>query len=52
MDLHFPEHLSAEVCDLISRMLVKNPEERISLEEIKAHPWITNNANVWKEEEV
>jgi serine/threonine protein kinase len=32
--------LSTAVRDLISRMLRADPEERISIEEIKVHPWI------------
>ena len=32
--------LSLEVRDLINRMLVVNPKERISISEILKHPWI------------
>ncbi|XP_076231244.1 uncharacterized protein LOC143177266 [Calliopsis andreniformis] len=42
--LKFPEKpiLSENLRDLISRMLIKDPNERIRLAEIKEHPWITN----------
>lgn len=32
--------LSNEACDLISKMLRVNPDERIGIEEIKIHPWM------------
>lgn len=39
----FPEEpwVSEEVRDLILRMLDKNPETRITVPEIKLHPWVT-----------
>ncbi|XP_066492018.1 calcium/calmodulin-dependent protein kinase kinase 1 [Tiliqua scincoides] len=39
----FPEEpcVSEEVRDLILRMLDKNPETRITVPEIKVHPWVT-----------
>ena len=33
--------VSPELEDLISRMLVKDPAERITLQEIKVHEWVT-----------
>ncbi|CAL7939010.1 unnamed protein product [Xylocopa violacea] len=41
--LKFPEKpvLSEDLRDLISRMLAKNPTERITLSEIKEHAWLT-----------
>lgn len=43
-NLRFPEvpHVSDDLRDLITRMLVKDPSERISLPEIKRHAWLTN----------
>eukprot|EP01130_Rhizamoeba_saxonica_P007734 TRINITY_DN3139_c0_g1_i1.p1 TRINITY_DN3139_c0_g1~~TRINITY_DN3139_c0_g1_i1.p1 ORF type:complete len:349 (-),score=72.52 TRINITY_DN3139_c0_g1_i1:31-1077(-) len=35
-----PEFLSASCSDLISRMLVVEPTDRITLEEIRNHPWV------------
>lgn len=47
--IHFPptsthKH-SPELKDLILRMLEKDPDRRISLDEIKAHSWVTANNN-------
>ncbi|XP_068021450.1 calcium/calmodulin-dependent protein kinase kinase 1 isoform X1 [Melanerpes formicivorus] len=41
--VEFPEEaqLSEELQDLILRMLDKNPESRITVPEIKVHPWLT-----------
>jgi len=41
VDLRFPAHLSTEAKDLISRLLRKEPSDRLCLEEVAAHPWIT-----------
>ncbi|XP_015592821.1 uncharacterized protein LOC107266646 isoform X2 [Cephus cinctus] len=43
--LKFPEKpkLNEDLHDLISRMLAKDPSERITLPEIKEHPWVTCN---------
>ncbi|XP_030750885.1 SNF-related serine/threonine-protein kinase isoform X2 [Sitophilus oryzae] len=39
-----PTHVSSQCRDLISRMLVRNPEKRATLKEISMHPWlITGN---------
>ncbi|ELU01796.1 hypothetical protein CAPTEDRAFT_120696 [Capitella teleta] len=39
----FPQSctFSSDLKDLICKMLSKNPKERISLAEIKSHPWVT-----------
>lgn len=37
---YVPEFLSPEVVDLISRILKPQPAERITIEEIKEHPWV------------
>jgi len=36
----FPVEISSEAKDIIKKMLVLNPSERISIPEILAHPWI------------
>lgn len=41
--LVFPSNISIELQDLLSRMLKKNPDERITVPEIKVHPWVTRN---------
>lgn len=35
--------LSKELCDFISKMLAKDPAERITLSEMKKHAWLTND---------
>ncbi|KAH1002547.1 hypothetical protein HUJ04_008627 [Dendroctonus ponderosae] len=37
-----PPHVSPECRDLISKMLVRNPEKRATLAEISSHPWLTD----------
>ncbi|KAJ3057122.1 serine/threonine-protein kinase KIN2 [Rhizophlyctis rosea] len=39
--VEYPPHLSPECKHLISRMLVTNPLQRATLEEVKMHTWIT-----------
>ncbi len=34
-------HLSSELKELLSLMLNKDPRERITIPEIKVHPWVT-----------
>jgi len=41
VDLRFPPYVSEGARDLICRLLRKNPDERISLEDCLRHPWIT-----------
>ncbi|NP_001082316.1 calcium/calmodulin-dependent protein kinase kinase 1 S homeolog [Xenopus laevis] len=42
--VEFPEEpsISNDLKDLILKMLDKKPEDRISVPEIKVHPWVTN----------
>jgi serine/threonine protein kinase len=35
--------ISAECRDLLARMLVRDPEERITMAQIHTHPWFTAN---------
>ena len=39
-DYKVPKYVSPEARDLIKRLLVLNPEERIALEDVEKHPWI------------
>ncbi|KAL4925881.1 aurora family serine/threonine-protein kinase [Aspergillus undulatus] len=39
-DMQVPSFVSPEARDLIKRLLVLDPEKRISLDEIQKHPWI------------
>lgn len=41
LDIPSPCHLSPELLELLRQMLVKDPGERIKLEEIKVDPWVT-----------
>ena len=40
VDIKFPEFLSKEVIDLITKLLKKDPNKRMSLDEVLNHPWI------------
>lgn len=35
-----PAHLSPQLRDLLQRMLCQDPQQRISLEQVAAHPWL------------
>ncbi|KAH7408057.1 hypothetical protein BKA64DRAFT_572445 [Cadophora sp. MPI-SDFR-AT-0126] len=35
------EEIDVELYDLLKRMLIKDPSERIRLREVKRHPWVT-----------
>ena len=37
---NYPDHFSAEMTDLLTKMLQELPEDRIAIDEIKQHPWI------------
>jgi len=47
VDLKFPAHhqVSEGAKDLIRKLLMKDPKERMPLNEIFSHPWIQQNAN-------
>jgi serine/threonine protein kinase len=38
-DVYYPMTLSDELTDLLQRMLCRNPDERITINQIKRHPW-------------
>eukprot|EP00002_Diphylleia_rotans_P026210 TRINITY_DN5214_c0_g1_i2.p1 TRINITY_DN5214_c0_g1~~TRINITY_DN5214_c0_g1_i2.p1 ORF type:complete len:426 (-),score=87.43 TRINITY_DN5214_c0_g1_i2:74-1351(-) len=42
---HIPEDTEPFVRDLITRMIVVDPDQRITIDEIKRHPWFTSNNN-------
>ncbi|PGH27540.1 CAMKK protein kinase [Polytolypa hystricis UAMH7299] len=51
-DLHY-EDVDDDLQDLLRRLLVKDPTKRITLKEIKQHPWVTrgiSNPTAWAEE--
>jgi len=43
-NLSFPDTVSDLARDFISRLLVREPEKRMSLEDALQHPWILQNA--------
>ena len=51
-DYVFPPNpkISEEARDLIQKLLVVDPEERLSSEQILRHPWlqVTGNTGVWE----
>ena len=40
VDLRVPSHVSPEAKDLITRLLVHNPEKRLQLDQVITHPWV------------
>jgi serine/threonine protein kinase len=42
--LKIPEHLSEEARDLLRKLLVKDPSDRLSADEIIRHPWVSRHA--------
>jgi aurora kinase, other len=44
IDLKFPDYLSPEVKDMISKILTFDPKKRLTLEQIENHPWIKKYA--------
>ncbi|KAJ2781606.1 hypothetical protein GGI15_003170 [Coemansia interrupta] len=44
-DLRFPGPFDKDLNDLLSRMLERNPDTRITLDEIREHPWVTQNGS-------
>ncbi|KAF8316971.1 kinase-like protein [Cantharellus anzutake] len=40
VDLKMPSRISPDACDLIQRLLRKEPEDRLALSEVAKHPWI------------
>jgi serine/threonine protein kinase len=53
--LIFPDYISDEACDLLSLMLVPDPEKRCSMDQIMNHPWLAPHKHLFvqveKEEE-
>ena len=40
VDIKYPDYITPEARDLISKLLVKAPEDRLPLAEVENHPWI------------
>lgn len=45
VDLNFPKHIKVDARDLISKFLVKDPSQRIPLEDVAKHPWVLRCLN-------
>ncbi|KAJ3188787.1 hypothetical protein HDU85_004501 [Gaertneriomyces sp. JEL0708] len=43
VDLHIPDHVSAEARDLITRLLQYHPERRLPLDNVLRHPWLVKH---------
>lgn len=50
-DYKFPVEISEESKDLIRKLLVLNPEDRLSIPEILAHPWVKEDDEEEEESE-
>ncbi|CEP15435.1 hypothetical protein [Parasitella parasitica] len=48
--LIFPDYISEEACDLLSLMLVPDPEKRCTMETIMAHPWLSQHQHLFTRE--
>ena len=44
----YPDYFSEECKDLIGKLIKRSPKERISIQEVKKHPWIINNVKRYK----
>ena len=45
--LIFPDYISEEACDLLSLMLVPDPEKRCTMETIMSHPWLSPHQHLF-----
>ena len=45
VNIKWPDHVTAPARDLISKLLKKNPEERMKLEDVDNHPWIQQHCS-------
>ena len=44
VDFEFPDFLSEDAKDLLSKLLLKDPSQRIPLEDVPQHPWVLKYA--------
>lgn len=47
IDIKFPRFLDKDAIDLIRKLLVKNPEDRLDLNKVLEHKWIIKNKPYW-----
>ena len=50
-DYKFPVEISKESKDLIQKLLVLNPADRLSIPEVLAHPWVKEDDDEEEEDE-
>jgi len=43
VQLTFPDYLSEDAKDFISKLLVREPKKRLALDKVLEHPWIVNH---------
>lgn len=43
VSIQYPDYLSPEIIDFITKLLQRNPADRMKLQEALEHPWIVNN---------
>ncbi|KAI8637178.1 hypothetical protein BD408DRAFT_396177 [Parasitella parasitica] len=48
--LIFPDYISEEACDLLSLMLVPDPEKRCTMETIMSHSWLSQHQHLFVRE--
>jgi serine/threonine protein kinase len=39
----YPAYMSPQLLDLLNKLLIKNPDERITIPRIKSHPWFSQS---------
>ena len=45
----YPEYFSEECKDLIGKLIKRSSKDRITIQEVKNHPWIINNVKKYKQ---
>ena len=44
----YPDYFSQDCKDLIGKLIRRAPKDRITIQEVKRHPWIVNNVRRYK----
>lgn len=45
-ELRFPPFVSHGICDLVRRLLQKDPNDRLPLDRVVGHPWVIGSTNI------
>ena len=48
VDLKIPDFVSPQAADLIRRLLVYRPEQRMPIDEVLKHPWLAKHVEAWE----